>query len=93
MNKEHKIYTEDEVRSFYKKDKIIKYTVINPLNDYEEYFYHDCNIAGVALTDGILTTRYQSNSGVCDYNFRLNSIANIENITHENFIYEVAPSD
>nr|CEF82716.1 Protein of unknown function [Leuconostoc citreum] len=36
MNKEHKIYTEEEVKSYFKDNGAIKYTIINPFSGYEE---------------------------------------------------------
>ncbi|MBA5973567.1 hypothetical protein H2O60_10620 [Leuconostoc mesenteroides] len=93
MTKKHKIYTEEEVESYFKKNKVIKYTVFNPLNDYEEYFFHDCNVASISIYEKVIGARYQSNCGMCDYHFPLEAISNIEHIEYEQFKYEITPSD
>lgn len=93
MNKPHKIYTEEEVKSYFKKGTIIKYTVINPLNDSEEDHYHDCDIASISIYEKVVGSRYESDYGMLDYYFTLASIVNIENISYDEFKRQVTPTN
>lgn len=93
MNKEHKIYTEEEVKSYFKDNGAIKYTIINPFSGYEENFYHDCGIASISVYDDVVSCRYQSGIGMVDHSFPLKSIVNIENISYETLIFELSPSN
>lgn len=92
MEKEHKVYTEDEIKNFFDPKKVIKYTVVNPISGSEEYYYHDCDIASIEIYNNVVGSRYETNEGMLDYRFAIDTISNVESISYDQLKHEVTPS-